>query len=92
MPRHDMLHNCKHVSQTPLFRVQLESLDPLELQEKMVLVVFVETMEPLEEKESKDQQDHLVVQETKGTLEKMDQQSVKLLSFQWQIFVFLKQQ
>lgn len=40
-------------------RVHLENLDPLDLQEKRVLLVSVETMEPPEDKESEDQQDHL---------------------------------
>lgn len=42
------------------------------LQEKRVLMVFVGTMEHLENKESKDHPDQLVVQETRGTLGKMD--------------------
>lgn len=50
----------------------MESLDLLVLQEKRVLVVFVETMEHLENRESEDHPDHLVVQETRGTLGKMD--------------------
>lgn len=41
-------------------------------QEKKVLVVFVGTMEHLENKESEDHTDHLVAQETRGTLGKMD--------------------
>lgn len=54
-------------------RVLLENQDPLDLQGKRVLVVFVETMEPLENKGSEGQQGHLAAQETKGTLEKMAQ-------------------
>lgn len=42
------------------------------LQEKRVLVVFVEIMEHLENKESEGHQDRLVAQETRGILEKMD--------------------
>lgn len=54
-------------------RVPLENPGPLELQEKRVLVVFVETTDPLENKESADRQDHPAAQETKETLEKTGQ-------------------
>lgn len=53
-------------------RDQLESLGLLALQEKKVLVVFVGTMDHLENKESEDPLGHLVAQETRGTLGKMD--------------------
>lgn len=53
-------------------RVQSEKPDPLDLQGKRVLLVFVETMDPLEDKESEDRLDHPAAQETKGTLEKTD--------------------
>lgn len=42
------------------------------LQEKRVLVVFVEIMEHLENKESEGHRDRLVAQETRGTLGKTD--------------------
>lgn len=50
----------------------MENLGLLVLQEKRVLVVFVETMEHLENKEREDHQDQLVAQETRETLVKMD--------------------
>lgn len=51
--------------------VQWESPDLLVLQEKKVLMDFVEITEHLEDKENEDHLDHLVALETKETLEKM---------------------
>lgn len=53
-------------------RDQLVNLGLLVLQEKRVLVVYVGTTEHLENKESEDHLDHLVAQETRGTLGKME--------------------
>lgn len=65
--------------------VQLEKPDPLDLQGKRVLVVFVETMDPLEDKESEDRQDRPAAQETKGTLEKMDPRVLMVLQAQLEL-------
>lgn len=62
--------------------VHLENPDPLGLQEKRDLLVFVETMDPLEDKESEVQLDHLAAQETKGTLERTDPRVLMVLRAQ----------
>lgn len=62
--------------------VQLEKPDPLVLQEKRDLMVFVETMDPLEDKESEVRLDHLAAQETKETLGRTDPRVLTVLQAQ----------